>query len=83
MTSGSSWEPFNSPCGQETQTTVKFLENPGVNRSNSMNLGRGWAHNDANEITAIDMSSTHVAYDDAGNMTRIPRVSGPSSNYRA
>jgi YD repeat-containing protein len=37
-------------------------------------------HNNANEVAAIDSSSTNVAHDAAGNMTTIPQPDG-SGNY--
>jgi RHS repeat-associated protein len=56
-----------------------------VNRAISLNLGRDRTHNTANEITDTDATTgtnwVDPIHDAAGNMTRIPRVSGPSSNY--
>ena len=38
-------------------------------------------HTKANEIDQIDSSSTHVAHDRAGNMTKIPKPSNWSAHY--
>jgi len=38
----------------------------------SLDLDQDRTHNDANEVTEIDASSTHVAHDAAGNMTKVP-----------
>jgi hypothetical protein len=46
---------------------------------NDLNQDR--THNDANEITGIDMSSTHVAHDAAGNMTKVPVPGSWNSHY--
>jgi len=39
----------------------------------STDLNQSRSHNLANEISQIDSSTTHVAHDGAGNMTRIPK----------
>ena len=38
-------------------------------------------HNDVNEIDDIDLSSDHVAHDDAGNMTRVPKPADWNAHY--
>ena len=38
-------------------------------------------HNDANEITDIDASSTHVAHDAVGNMAKTPKPDNWSAHY--
>ena len=44
-----------------------------------MNQAR--THNAANETTEIDSSSSHVAEDRAGNMTRVPKPGDWSTHY--
>jgi len=44
-------------------------------------LDQDRTHNQVNEITQIDSSSTHVAHDLAGNMTRVPKPDDWSAHY--
>jgi YD repeat-containing protein len=39
------------------------------------------AHNKANEITAIDDANAHLAYDLAGNMTKVPRPCDEANHH--
>ena len=47
----------------------------------STSLDQDRSHNDANEITDIDSSSTHVAHDAVGNMTKVPKSDSWSAHY--
>jgi len=49
--------------------------------SGSTDLDQDRAHDEANEITEIDGSSTHVAHDKNGNMTKTPKPSDWSADY--
>jgi RHS repeat-associated protein len=44
-------------------------------------LDQDRTHNAANELTEIDASSTHVAEDDAGNMTKVPKPDTWSAHF--
>jgi len=56
-----------------------FTEDTDGNGTNDLDQDR--THNDANEITDIDASSTHVAHDAAGNMTTVPQPGSWSTDY--
>ncbi|MEZ6032037.1 MAG: RHS repeat-associated core domain-containing protein [Planctomycetaceae bacterium] len=56
-----------------------FTEDSDGNGTNDLNQSR--SHNDANEITQIDASATHVAQDAAGNMSKVPKPASWSSHY--
>ena len=47
----------------------------------SWDLNQARDHNKANEIDEIDSSSTHVAHDKAGNMTKTPKPDNWSAHY--
>ena len=49
--------------------------------NSTWDLDQDRTHNDANEITQIESSSTHVAHDAAGNMTKLPQPGSWSSHY--
>ncbi len=56
-----------------------FTEDSDGNGTDDLDQDR--SHNDANEITDIDSSSTHVGHDAAGNMTTVPQPGSWSTNY--
>ncbi len=56
-----------------------FTEDSNGNGSNELDQDRG--HNDANEITDIDSTSTYVGHDAAGNMTTVPKPDAWSAQY--
>jgi YD repeat-containing protein len=56
-----------------------FTEDADGNGSDDLDQDR--THNDANEVTQIDASSTHVAHDAAGNMTKVPKPTSWSASY--
>ncbi|MFO0425215.1 MAG: RHS repeat domain-containing protein, partial [Planctomyces sp.] len=58
---------------------TNFTEDSDGNGSNDLNQNR--SHNDANEITQVDASATHVDHDAAGNMTKTPKPGIWSSHY--
>ena len=43
------------------------------NGDGTWDLNQSWTHNGANEITQIAGTSTHVAHDSNGNMTKVPK----------
>ena len=47
----------------------------------STDLNQARTFNAANETTQIDSSTTHVAHDAAGNMTKLPKPSSWSAHY--
>ena len=49
--------------------------------SGTTDLNQSRTHDLANEITQIDSSTTHVASDAAGNMTKLPKPSSWSAHY--
>ena len=49
--------------------------------SGSTDLDQDRDHNEVNEITEIDNSSTHVAHDKAGNMTKTPKPDNWSAHF--
>jgi hypothetical protein len=56
-----------------------FTEDTDGNGTNDLNQNR--THNDANEITQVDASATHVAHDAAGNMSKVPKPASWSAHY--
>ena len=70
-------------CGQDPHTFGQdwdldqlgnwpnFTQDNDGNGTNDLNQNR--THNDANEVTQIDASATHIAHDAAGNMTTVPK----------
>ena len=47
----------------------------------STDLNQARTFNAANETTQIDSSTTHVAHDAAGNMTKLPKPASWSAHY--
>ncbi len=58
---------------------VHFAEDSDGNGTDDIDQDRG--HNDVNEVTDIDSSSTHIGHDAAGNMTTIPKPNDWLSHY--
>ncbi len=56
-----------------------FTEDSDGNGTDDLDQDR--SHNDANEITDIDSSSTHVGHDATGNMITIPQPGSWSTSY--
>ena len=56
-----------------------FTQDNDGNGTNDLNQSR--VYNEANEVTQIDSSVTHVAHDAAGNMTKVPTPVGWSAHY--
>jgi RHS repeat-associated protein len=51
------------------------------NGNGTWDLNQGRTHNEANELTHIDSSNSHVAEDAAGNMTKIPQPTSWSAHF--
>jgi RHS repeat-associated protein len=72
---------------QEQDWTLDLRGNWSMFNERDTDMGTNWdleqerTSSDANEITAIDMSSTHVAHDAAGNMTKVPTSNSWSAHY--
>ena len=70
--------------GKEEDWTLDALGNWSAyvqKTSGSTDLSQARTHNLGNELTQIDSSSTHVAEDAAGNMTKVPKPSSWSAHY--
>ncbi len=51
------------------------------NADGTVDVTQNRVHNRANEITSIDSSTTHVAHDAAGNMTKLPQPGDWNDDY--
>ena len=56
-----------------------FSQDNDGNGTDDLNQDR--THNDANEITQIAASATHVSHDATGNMTKVPKRANLSAHY--
>jgi hypothetical protein len=71
----------------EQSWTLDQLGNWPTFKQRDTDTGGAWdldqdrTHNAANELTEIEASSTHVAEDDAGNMTKVPKPDTWSAHF--
>jgi RHS repeat-associated protein len=73
LTFGQNWDQ------DQLGNWASFTEDSDGNGTDDLDQDRG--HNDANEITDIDASSTHVAHDAAGNMSKLPTPASWSAHF--